>query len=135
MDAYVYQAALLCEDCGRLQRRTLNQIASDEAFGDGYAGPRVSVADDLAEALGFDPDDEGSYDSDEYPKGPYPEGGGEADCPQHCDQCGEFLENALTGEGVEYVREAIDEARAAGRVDSPALTIWAEFYSVYDGIA
>jgi len=28
--------------------------------------------------------------------GPYPDGGGEADAPQHCGGCGVFLENPLT---------------------------------------
>lgn len=46
-----------------------------------------------------------SADSDQYPQGPYSYGGGEADTPQHCDQCGVFLENQLTDDGVEYVRE------------------------------
>jgi hypothetical protein len=52
-----------------------------------------------------DPDDESSYDSDDWPKGPYRHGGGEADCPQHCGACGLFLENALTDDGDSYVRE------------------------------
>jgi len=36
-----------------------------------------------------------SDDCDEYPVGPYPEGGGEADYPRHCDHCGLFLRNPL----------------------------------------
>ena len=82
------------------------------------------------------PDDEASYDSDDYPKGPYPDGGGEADCPQHCG-CGEaclnaiklndgrkvgaFLENPLTTDGECYVIEADD-----GEIAS----IWREHYFV-----
>lgn len=49
---------------------------------------------------------EGCEDSDHYPQGPYSEGGGEADCPQHCDHCGLFLENPLTPDGDSYVHEA-----------------------------
>jgi len=40
-----------------------------------------------------------SDDCDEYPVGPYPEGGGEADYPRHCAHCGLFLENPLTKDG------------------------------------
>ena len=58
-------------------------------------------------------------DSDAWPQGPYPHGGGEADAPQHCDKCGVFLENPLTPEGGEYV-----EALAAEH-DTPGLS-WAE---------
>lgn len=34
------------------------------------------------------------------------DGGGEADCPNHCSGCNAFLENPLTSEGEEYVRNA-----------------------------
>lgn len=46
-----------------------------------------------------------SADSDTYPQGPYGNGGGEADTPQHCDHCRVFLENPLTMDGGDYVRE------------------------------
>jgi hypothetical protein len=46
-------------------------------------------------------------DSNTFPKGPYPNGGGEADCPQHCGSCHAFLENPLTGDGDDYVSSAI----------------------------
>lgn len=107
MDAYVYKAALLCESCGESVRNELTR-------------------DGLAPA---DPDDEESYDSDDYPKGPCPDGGGEADGPQHCDHCGEFLENPLTDDGSTYVAEAIAEAITRGRV-TDTIRQWAEFYSV-----
>ena len=66
---YVYQAALLCEGCGEAERESL------DAGGD---GPE-------------DPDDESTYDSDDYPKGPTEEG--ESDTPSHCDHCHVFLSN------------------------------------------
>ena len=40
----------------------------------------------------------------------YGDGGGESDCPQHCAECSQPLDNPLTGDGVEYVLEAILEA-------------------------
>src|SRR5437870_2158559 len=103
MNVYVYQAALLCEDCGVKARLELTAAAKAPA----------------------DPDDEGSYDSDDFPKGPYPGGGGEADSPQHCDsgtecvnalvcrhgthELGAFLENDLTAEGLVALADTIRE--------------------------
>ncbi len=49
--------------------------------------------------------DETAYDSDDFPKGPYPDGGGEADGPSYCDDCGKFLENDLTDDGLRSVVE------------------------------
>jgi len=71
-----------------------------------------------------------SDDSDLYPIGPYPYGGGESDVPQHCDHCGAFLENPLTQDGLEYVQSALahhfwNPDRGAADV----LAQWAEFYS------
>lgn len=63
-------------------------------------------------------------DSNKYPQGPHANGGGEADCPQHCDGCNVFLENPLTRDGVEYVREQLAEHADAGKV----LDTWREFY-------
>ena len=97
--AYMYQAAWLCEECGEKARAEL-------------------AAEGRAPA---DPEDESSYDSDDFPKGPYPDGGGEADSPQHCDRCGKFLENPLTAEGYKYVREAIREG-------GEGVEEWADFY-------
>ncbi|MDX2116264.1 MAG: hypothetical protein SFZ24_11695 [Planctomycetota bacterium] len=108
MEVYVFQAALYCEDCG--------QAIADELIARGVADPG---------------------DSDAFPQGPYPEGGGEADVPQHCDVAGHclnavrsgehavgaFLENPLTGDGRRYLAEAI-----ATRPDSEVVRLWAEFY-------
>lgn len=57
--------------------------------------------------------------------GPYPDGGGEADCPQHCGDCHEFLENPLTTDGGDYVREAVEEATG----DPDVLALWKNHYS------
>ncbi len=128
MDVYIYQAALHCDECGHGICKDLK--AKGEAPDD--------------------PKDESSYDSDDYPKGPFADGGGEADCPQHCDSCGVFLENPLTSEGAAYVEEAVQTALAdlaaksaklAGgmtpdeydnqRSHSVALTTWASFYDIH----
>lgn len=106
MNVYIYSAALYCEDCGEKIRTELKGVGQ--------------APDDI--------DDETSYDSDDFPKGPFPDGGGEADTPQHCDECGVFLENPLTTYGGGYVVDAVNEARAKGRKESVAVTEWAPFY-------
>lgn len=103
----MYLAALFCEGCGLEKRRLLDA-----------AGLRPD-----------DPDDETTYDSDDYPKGPYPDGGGEADCPQHCAACGEHLENPLTTDGQAYVREAVAEGLKEGG-KGVAATTWRAFYGI-----
>jgi hypothetical protein len=82
MKAYMFHASWLCEDCGK--------AVSKEVDRDGV---------------------QDTGDSDAYPQGPYGDGGGEADCPQHCDHCHVFLENPLTADGEEYVRDALRDRR------------------------
>lgn len=106
MEAYIYQAALLCEDCGITTRRSI--IEADNAPDD--------------------PSDESTYDSDDFPKGPYADGGGEADCPQHCDQCGVFLENPLTQEGYKYIREEIAANVQQPNFSGSTAKEWLDFY-------
>lgn len=109
MDAYVYQAALLCADCGQA---AIIAVESTRPFPPGYPS-----------------------DSDAYPQGPYPQGGGEADSPQHCDHCSLFLENPLTGDGYAYVAELIEEHLDNGRGSAAVLRTWADFYaSENDGL-
>ena len=120
--AYIYQADLWCESCGESIR--------DDIIAAGHAPE--------------DPDDETSYDSNEYPKGPCDDGGGEADSPQHCAahrKCinalqlhgmlfGCALENPLTADGVAYVREAVANGGRLGE-------FWAELYAdeLAEGVA
>ncbi len=101
---YMYQAALWCEECGEKLRS------------------EIPVPPDA------DPDDETSYDSDDYPKGPYAVS--ESDCPQYCDGCQVFLENPLTSDGVEYVTGLIADSYKDGRLDSVAITVWSDFYDI-----
>ena len=82
----------------------------------------------IVSANGFT--DENDYDSDDLPKGPYTNGGGEADTPQHCDGCGVFLENPLTGDGVRYVNEKLTEHARDGSGNAEVLKAWAEHYGV-----
>lgn len=105
MDVYVYKAGLLCAPCGILQ-----QSAAKVHY-------RVKTGATRS-------------DSDTYPQGPFSNGGGEADCPQHCDSCGEFLENPLTPDGVAYVTAALGEGRgtALRHRNQDVLNQWRAFY-------
>ena len=106
MDVFVGDACLLCEDCGIALREKLEAQGKAPEF----------------------PDDETTYDSSEYPKGPYADGGGESDSPSHCDHCHCFLENSLTRDGLEYVNGALREYVAQdGLGAADVLDLWAEF--------
>ncbi len=99
-----------------------------------YAYQAAMWCDDCARAVMADLDAKGvedTGDTDDYPQGDSSDG--EADCPQHCDDCGVFLENPLTSDGYDYVREAIADARKSKRTDSVALTEWAPFYDLDEG--
>ena len=116
MEAYIYCADIYCELCGESirERITLEGNSPDN------------------------PEDETTYDSDEFPKGPFIDGGGESDCPQHCasgkdclqaleidgEKYGAFLENDLTTEGVRYVTEQLKESP-----ESPIPQLWKKYYS------
>jgi hypothetical protein len=104
MDAFIYQADLYCEDCAVAIMARLTEEGKRPA----------------------DPFNEHTYDSDNYPKGPYPDGGGEADYFAHCAECREFLCNPLTSEGVRHVTEALDEYLAHKDGAADVLDVWAE---------
>ena len=113
MNAYIYQADFYCETCAIAIRNRLT---------------REGRSPD-------DPNDETTFDSDQFPKGPIADGGGEADTPQHCSSCGAFLENPLTTDGQEYVKrevatiEARDRAVYSGNRHSMRVTRdWKRFY-------
>ena len=112
MECYMYQADLWCVACGE---KIKSQLLREGKYPD-------------------DPDDESSYDSDEFPK--WFMECGEADSPRHCsswERCvnvhrlsdgtrvGCWLENELTPDGVEYVREAI-------RTGGALAEFWLECY-------
>lgn len=116
MRAYIYCADIYCEDCGRAIRKRIKA--------EGFAPEN--------------PRDESSYDSDEYPKGPFDDGGGESDTVQHCgshadclnaltlsdgSKVGAWLENPLTSHGAAHVAESI-----ADDPDNEVCKLWAEWY-------
>jgi len=110
MNVYVFQAALYCAECGEALARDLHQRGVED-----------------------------SGDSDDFPQGPFADGGGEADSPQHCDsgpQClaaksiggrrvGAFLENPLTSDGEAYVSKSLEDTPG-----SPLVQFWAHHYGL-----
>ena len=102
---YIYQADIWCDSCGRNIKRELDQRG---------------VAPE-------NPNDEYSYDSDEYPKGPLEAGA--ADYPQHCGSGKECLEGirlpsgrrigkilgGLTRDGIRYAQEEIKRGGEVAR--------------------
>lgn len=100
MKAYVYKAALLCEWCGRKQQEEIEFLNMRNG------GNHRSWED-----------------SNAYPQGPYSEGGGEADSPQHCDDCSKFLENPLTVDGFIYAQDQLDR-----NTYNPVVLRWADYY-------
>jgi len=130
MRVYMYESALFCERCGEAIRAKLDESEKVQKLFLEIAARRNCSAACAREH-------ESEYDSDEYPKGPYPHGGGEADTPQHCDACHVFLENPLTEDGVRYVREAINTFDASAfhhpqaplRGDRLTIETWRKAYS------
>lgn len=106
MDVYIFQADIYCESCGK--------------------GLMMEIPKPAHAAR----DDESTYDSDEWPKGPYGDGGGEADCPQHCGMCGLFLDNSLTEDGSTYVKQAWEAYMNDERGRLSVLLEWRDGYPV-----
>jgi hypothetical protein len=109
---YIYQADVWCDDCGRAIRSGL------------------LLAGKAPENI----EDESSYDSDDFPKGPYSDNE-ESDTPQHCasgEDCPNhetlddgrkvgMLFGSLTSDGVEYVQQC---------EDSPCVRLWREHFDL-----
>ena len=114
IDTYIYCADVYCEDCAR-------EIMHEKR--------RAGTAPK-------NPGDQSSYDSDDYPKGPFSDE--ESDTPQHCasgpdcltptmigeERVGRFLENPLTSDGERYVRELHAER------PTEVTRMWMDFYEL-----
>lgn len=112
---YIYNADVYCEACGEAIKADLDS-----------KGLRPDHSDD-----------ESTYDSGDYPKGPYPYE--EADHPEHCgsgDDClepliidgekyGKFFGNPLTDEGL---KRLLRMARANEDHASELIDLWGETY-------
>jgi hypothetical protein len=115
---YIYQAALVCEDCGR---QIMMKLDKQKVENDG--------------------------DSDSYPQGPYGDGGGEADNAQFCDRgkscvnaakvadhkIGYPLGNPLTTDGAEALiasirRSLVDKTKYGRRIGRLLQSLWGKHY-------
>ena len=122
--AYIYCADIYCDDCGKAIMKELKKQG----------------------LVPEHPEDRSTYDSDEYPK--YADDEEETDSPQHCgnhadclnaielgdgDKIGKLIGTTLTNDGVQYVKEAIEEAIANSEdeTSSVALSIWKTEFADY----
>lgn len=129
MDAFTYKAALYCATCVKAAMRADRKAAFERALQN--TSDVAGIRDSIARELGFDPADESTWDSDDLPKGPVADGGGEADCAQHCDRCGRFLQNPLTADGAEHVIDALANPEEG---DEETLLAWALHYFATAGL-
>ena len=153
MQAYVYAADLWCHDCAATIFRDLARDdripeSAEATCANGHTahplpdpeadqvegadpGHLICADEDCAySALADEWDwDESSYCSYQMPKGPYPDGGGEADTPEHCGGCHVHLENDLTpDDGYSYVGEAIQAFAESGAGQGEVIREWLNAY-------
>lgn len=103
MDAFIFNADIYCPACAA----------------------KIKAALDAQGKTPAQPDDERTFDSDEYPKGPFDNGGGESDTPQHCGDCGVYLDAPLTTSGVDYAIEHLQSYVDRDSGTAEVLDIWA----------
>lgn len=101
MNVFIYNGAMYCESCAD---KIKNEMPEHEH-------PGIWCSDSMR-----------------YPQ-EVPDGGGEADSPQHCDHCNVFLENPLTDQGMSYVRGKVDVLTLLEGTN-PVVKVWADFYGV-----
>jgi len=101
IDTYAYNADLYCSTCA-------NGV----------------IQANLQDKLGYS--DNG--DSDCWPQYVGDSGGGEADSPQHCGNCSMFLENPLTSDGENYLKEMIAEGSTNG-IQDLIHAEWKQYYN------
>lgn len=103
---YAYNAALYCVPCGTEICNTIDMAKLVELYGEDWDLP---------------------YDTDHYP---LLGKNGESDSPDHCGECGEFLENPLTDDGVNYVVELAQfELERDGKIGE-TVGMWMGFYGI-----
>ena len=124
MDAYICKAGLWCGPC---VIKAL--VAARKAAPGAIDMSPAEALQQIVSANGFTR--ESHYDSEDLPKGPYAQGGGEADTPQHCEGCRQFLGNPLTSDGMLWVEGAIRDyltTRNPIAVTTDTVNEWADFY-------
>lgn len=115
---FMFHAAFLCSDCVGRTAVLSPRIAQKPWM-------HRDLLDAITKARADFGIPDGATDTDRVPEYVGHEGGGEADCPQHCDTCGKFLRNPLTPDGENYVVDAIEQ----GDGDAEILAAWRDEYS------
>jgi len=96
----MFQADLFCGPCGETISATLPEPTEwEREYPDSNSHPI-------------------EYDSSE----------GESDSPDHCAKCELFLERNLTGDGIAYVIEAVEELKF-GHGRSEIVQQWVDYYN------
>jgi hypothetical protein len=127
--ACIYAADIFCDDCADdIRTRIATDLWGERHSAECPDGTPVADFPDYVELTEYlEGMDERTYDSGEYPK--WCDGESESDCPEHCGShadcinAGELADgfkygycfgNELTGEGIEYVREAVRDGEPGG---------------------
>lgn len=100
---YIYQAAILCDDCAESSELRCGLIAEGRTAED---------------------------DSDYWPYGPFDPAGQETDSPDCCAMCNVFIPTRLTADGVQYVKDALAEYMATGRGSREVLDEWSHTFGI-----
>ncbi len=152
MKVFIFNADIYCYDCGRnIQEQILKEINKFwvcTRCGASYTHKDHSACEQCGTTLipKRIKDEVDKNNSDEWPDGPYKDGGGEADYPHHCGSGGScldayvlkdgsskvgcFLENPLTTHGTCYVVGlAIEEIRRDGKMGE-IVEMWVNYYGI-----
>ena len=126
-----------------------NVVRDSRGMSIGWMDAYVYAADLYCEDCGLKiqenlADDAQEDDSDSYPQGPYPDGGGESDSPQHCGsgegclnamtfvgtKVGVWLGNPLMTDGVAYLKEMLSNPNPSA-YQLALHEFWSDVYSDY----
>tara|TARA_R110000737_G_scaffold63570_1_gene91262 strand:- start:243 stop:593 length:351 start_codon:yes stop_codon:yes gene_type:complete len=109
IDTYAYNADLYCEDCGLSIKRVIDHFVGNNLDNNNVGVNKME-------------------DSNYYPQYVGDSGGGESDSPQHCGNCSMFLENSLTSDGENYLKEMIAEGSTNG-IQDLIHAEWKQYYN------
>lgn len=98
--AYTYRAAIWCPDC------ILDLCKQGEEY-DPLDSVDVSLAK-YAKRLGVDPNDEASFDSDDFPKVVFRD---QVDIEERCETCGALIDDRL---GLDFIGGGAGEGDGSG---------------------
>jgi hypothetical protein len=133
-DGYILGGEVYCEHCIREHLKAQDEVLikwPDMMGGGSHLIRTEDMMRELVEANGGDFDNPHTWDSSAFPKGPYDQRNEESDSPTNCSQCGAFLENPLTQDGLDYVAEMLldyEKNKNDAAVDGSAMVEWRNCY-------